>query len=84
MEPAAFSPVRTLVTPTEPPKQITDELKKTALRLGPLLPQVAALLGVEVPAEQPQPKPLRPQRPDTKRKRATKRPEAGTQTPAAD
>lgn len=84
MEAAAFSPVRTLVTPTEPPKQITDELKKTALRLGPLLPQVAALLGVEVPAEQPQPKPLRPQRPDTKRKRATKRPEAGTQTPAAD
>ena len=78
MEAAAFSPVRTLVTPAEPPKQITDDLKKTALRLGPLLPQVAALLGVEVPADQPQPKPLRPQRPDNKRKRAAKRPEGDT------
>ena len=60
MEAAAFSPVRTLVTPTAPPHQITDDLRKTALRLGPLLPQIAALLGVEVPAGAPRPKPLRP------------------------
>ncbi|MEL6892683.1 MAG: hypothetical protein AAFP84_13880, partial [Actinomycetota bacterium] len=78
MEAAAFSPVRTLVTPAEPPRQISDDLKKTAVRLGPLLPQIATLLGVEVPADQPQPKPLRPQRPDNKRKRPARRGEAPT------
>jgi hypothetical protein len=61
MEAAAFSPVRTLVAPTEPPSRISDELQKTARRLGPLLPQIASLLGVEVPADAPRPKPLRPQ-----------------------
>lgn len=59
MEAAAFSPVRTLVAPTQAPSKVTDDLKKTALRLGPLLPQIAALLGVEVPADAPRPKPLR-------------------------
>ncbi len=67
LEASAFSPVRTLVTPTTPPSQISDDLKTTALRLGPLLPNVAALLGVEVPADAPRPKPLRPQRRDGKR-----------------
>ena len=61
MEAAAFSPVRTLVAPTTPPTRISDDLKKTALRLGPPLPHIAALLGVEVPADTPRPKPLRPQ-----------------------
>jgi hypothetical protein len=61
LEAAAFSPVRSLVAPTTPPTRVTDDLKKTALRLGPLLPQVAALLGVEVPVDAPRPKPLRPQ-----------------------
>ncbi len=61
MEAAAFSPVRTMVTPAAPPTSITDDLRATALRLGPLLPQIAALLGVEVPADAPRPKPLRPQ-----------------------
>ena len=60
LEAAAFSPVRSLVAPTAPPTHVTDDLKKTALRLGPLLPQVAALLGVEVPADARRPKPLRP------------------------
>jgi len=70
MEAAAFSPVRTLVTPTAPPSTITDDLRKTALRLGPLLPQIAALLGVEVPEGAPRPKPLRPgPRKDAKKKR---------------
>ena len=77
MEAAAFSPVRTLVTPSEPPRQISDDLKKTAVRLGPLLPQLASLLGVEVPAGQPQPKPLRPQRQDSKRKRPARRDNSG-------
>ncbi|MEO1056295.1 MAG: hypothetical protein AAFY28_05200 [Actinomycetota bacterium] len=67
LEAGAFSPVRTLVAPTTPPSQISDDLKATALRLGPLLPNVAALLGVDVPADAPRPKPLRPQRRDGKR-----------------
>lgn len=71
MEAAAFAPVRTLVSPTAPPTTITDDLRKTALRLGPLLPQIAALLGVEVPADTPRPKPLRPgPRKDNKRKKS--------------
>jgi hypothetical protein len=63
LEAVAFSPVRTLVAPTTPPRTITDDLKATALRLGPALPQVAALLGVEVPPNAPKPKPLRQQPP---------------------
>jgi hypothetical protein len=59
LEAAAFSPVRTLVTPTAAPAVITDDLRATTLRLGPALPQIAALLGVEIPAGTPKPKPLR-------------------------
>ena len=70
LEAVAFSPVRTLVTPTVAPTTITDDLRATALRLGPALPQIAALLGVEVPAGAPKPKPLRQQ---PARKRPAKR-----------
>ena len=59
LEAAAFSPVRTLVTPATAPAVLTDDLKATTLRLGPALPQIAALLGVEIPAGAPKPKPLR-------------------------
>ena len=69
LEAAAFSPVRSLVTPTTPPATISDDLRATTLRLGPALPQIASLLGVEIPAGAHQPKPLRPTgRPDAKRK----------------
>jgi len=61
LEATAFSPVRTLVVPTVAPTTITDDLRATTLRLGPALPQIAALLGVEVPAGAPKPKPLRQQ-----------------------
>jgi len=61
LEAAAFSPIRTLLAPAAPPASINDDLKKTVVRLGPPLPQVAALLGIEVPADTPKPKPLRPQ-----------------------
>jgi hypothetical protein len=61
LEAAAFSPVRTLLTPTAGPSPVTDDLKKTVIRLGPPLPQIAALLGIEVPEGTPKPKPLRPQ-----------------------
>ena len=74
LEAAAFSPVRALVTPTVAPTTITDDLKKTVLRLGPLLPQVAALVGVEVPKDAKRPKPLRPtSRKDQKKTRDDKR-----------
>ncbi len=59
LEAAAFSPVRTLVTPSVAPAVITDDLKATTIRLGPALPQIAALLGIEIPAGTPKPKPLR-------------------------
>ena len=66
LEAVAFSPVRTLVAPTVAPTTVTDDLRATVLRLGPALPQIAALLGVEVPAGAPKPKPLR-QQPTRKR-----------------
>jgi hypothetical protein len=60
LEAAAFSPVRSLVAPTLPAEQRTDELLATVRRLAPLLPHVAALYGVEAPAGAAVPKPLRP------------------------
>jgi hypothetical protein len=85
MEAAAFSPVRTLVAPAAPPSSITDDLRKTALRLGPLLPQIAALLGVDVPADAPRPKPLRPgPRRDNKRKKPAARADAGERSSPGD
>jgi len=59
LEAAAFSPVRTLVTPSVAPAVVTDDLKATTIRLGPALPQIAALLSIEIPAGTPKPKPLR-------------------------
>ncbi len=83
LEAAAFSPVRALVVPTTPPANVTDDLKKTALRLGPLLPQIAALLGVEVPKNAKRPKPLRPtSRKDAKKERGERR--GGAARPARD
>jgi hypothetical protein len=69
LEAGAFSPVRTLLAPAAAPSVVTDDLRATVLRLGPALPQIAALLGVEIPAGTPKPKPLRvgPPRKDTKR-----------------
>jgi len=66
LEAAAFSPVRAQVTPTVAPAQVSDELTATVRRLGPLLPQVATLLGIEVDPKAAQPKPLRPTRPAAK------------------
>ncbi len=71
LEAAAFSPVRSLVVPAAAPTTIGDDLRATTVRLGPALPQIATLLGVEVPVGAHQPKPLRPVgRPDAKRRPA--------------
>jgi hypothetical protein len=60
LEAAAFSPVRSMIAPAAPAEQRSDELLATVKRLGPLLPAVAAIFGVDVPADAPIPKPLRP------------------------
>ena len=60
LEAAAFSPIRSHVVPTTAPEQASDDLRATVTRLGPLLPQVAALFGIEVAANAHVPKPLRP------------------------
>ena len=48
LEAAAFSPVRTHVLPTAKPTHVSDELLATVKRVGPLLPQIAALFEIEV------------------------------------
>ncbi|HQV56506.1 MAG TPA: hypothetical protein PKV27_00740 [Ilumatobacteraceae bacterium] len=63
LEAAAFAPIRAAVVATAPPRQINDELTATVKRLGPLLPQVAAVFGIEVAEGAAAPKPLRPTRP---------------------
>jgi hypothetical protein len=64
LEAAAFSPVRLQVNPVSPSSTVSPELTKTVMRLGPLMPQVAALYGVVVDPKAPAPRPLRPQRQD--------------------
>lgn len=63
LEAAAFSPVRAQVIPPAKSEHVNDELLATVKRLGPLLPQVAALYEIEVPKGAGAPKPLRPTRP---------------------
>lgn len=74
LEAAAFSPVRSAVTPTAPPAHVTEELTKTVTRLAPLMPEVARLFGISVDANAPKPRPLRPQRPATKQGDKSSRP----------
>ncbi|MDO8390125.1 MAG: hypothetical protein Q7V57_06525 [Actinomycetota bacterium] len=71
LEAVAFSPIRTQVTPAAKPAQVNDELLATVKRVGSLLPQVAALFGIEVDAKS-QPKPLRPTRPGAPTKAGAK------------
>jgi hypothetical protein len=80
LEAAAFSPIRTLVTPTAAPAQRTPDLVATVTRLGPLLPQVAALFEIEIPDKAPAPKPLRPM---PRKKDASRKPAAKAEPRAA-
>ena len=72
LEAAAFSPVRTMVRPTAPSSEVSADLTKTVMRLAPLMPQVAALYGVQVEPGAPMPKPLRAPRPDKNAKSTRK------------
>ncbi|MFM8553943.1 MAG: hypothetical protein ACKOBO_04935 [Acidimicrobiales bacterium] len=69
LEAAAFSPVRTMVRPTAPSSEVSAELTKTVMRLAPLMPQVAAIYGVQVEPGAPIPKPLPAPRPDKNAKK---------------
>lgn len=70
LEAAAFSPVRSHIVPTTKPTQVNDELLATVKRVGPLLPQIAALFDIEVSQTATAPKPLRPTRPAAAKKPA--------------
>jgi hypothetical protein len=63
LEAAAFSPIRAQVVPTAAPSTVTDELRSTVTRLAALLPQIAALFGIEPKQGGSAPKPLRPTKP---------------------
>lgn len=74
LEAAAFSPVRTLVTPESVPSPAPEAVVATVTRLAPLMPQVAALFGITPAPDAKAPRPLQPQRPE----RAKKKDTAGT------
>ena len=82
LEAAAFSPVRTMVRPTAPSSEVSAELTKTVMRLAPLMPQVAAIYGVQVEPGAPIPKPLRAPRPDKNAKKG--RPAGRSDAPKRD
>ena len=67
LEAVAFAPIRTQVTVTSKPETITPDLAKTVARLGGLLPQIAASLGITVASTSHAPKPLRAVRPPVKK-----------------
>lgn len=64
LEAAAFSPVHGKVMPPAIPPVVSDDLAKTVVRLGPLMPQIAALFGVTVDPKARPPRPLQAPRPD--------------------
>lgn len=64
LEAAAFSPVHAKVLPPAIPAVVSDDLMKTVVRLGPLMPQLAVLFGVTVDPKARAPRPLQQPRPD--------------------
>jgi hypothetical protein len=67
LEAVAFAPIRAQITVTSKPETITPDLAKTVERLGALLPQIAASLGIAVASTSHAPKPLRTVRPPAKK-----------------
>ena len=64
LEAAAFSPVHAKVLPPAVPPAPSEELLKTITRLGPLMPQLAALFGIMVDPKARPPRPLQQPRGD--------------------
>ena len=56
----AFSPVRTQVKAQGVPANPSDELTKAVTKLAGRIPQIAALFGIEAPAQKPRGKAKRP------------------------
>ena len=80
LEAAAFSPVHAKVLPPALPPVVSDDLMKTVVRLGPLMPQLAVLFGVTVDPKARAPRPLPAPRPD----RANNKKRASDVNKAAD
>ncbi|MDQ3738221.1 MAG: hypothetical protein M3337_03530 [Actinomycetota bacterium] len=81
LEAAAFSPIRLHVQPAAIASNVSEELKVTVTRLGPLLPQVASQFGIEVSPKAPSPRPLRPTRPTRPTKDPARSPKRKIETP---
>ena len=82
----AFSPVRTQVKAQGVPANPSDELTKAVTKLAGRIPQIAALFGIEAPAQKPRGKAKRPTPPPPPQSAApTPAPEpAEAVAPAAD
>ncbi len=65
VEALAFSPVHAVVTPAAPPTAITDDLRAMVKGVASAVPQIATLVGVEVPppGSRPPRAPRLPRRP---------------------
>ena len=72
----AFSPVRTQVKAQGVPANPSDELTKAVTKLAGRIPQIAALFGIEAPAQKPRGKAKRPTPPPP--------PQSAAPTPAAE
>ena len=85
MEAAAFSPVHAKVLPAAVPTVVSEDLTKTVTRLGPLMPQIAALFGIAVDPKARPPRPLQVPRGDKgPHKRAGDLNKSADGKPAAD
>ena len=85
LEAAAFSPVHAKVLPAAVPTVISEDLTKTVTRLGPLMPQIAALFGIAVDPKARPPRPLQVPRGDKgPHKRAGDLNKSADGKPAAD
>lgn len=84
LEALAFSPIRGQVKLTTMPQQPSEALLATVKRLSPLLPQIAALFGVEVSPGVTAPRPLRPTRPVRVKPKTAAAPSAAKTTAAVE
>jgi hypothetical protein len=78
VEALAFSPVHAVVTPPAPPQVVSDDLKSMVKGVASAVPQIAVLVGVEVPPPGSRP----PRAPRLPRRPA--KPKAKAQAPAKD
>jgi hypothetical protein len=78
VEALAFSPVHAVVTPSAPPQVVSDDLKAMVKGVASAVPQIAVLVGVEVPPPGSRP----PRAPRLPRRPAKPKPKAQAPAPA--